>query len=702
MNLRSFLLFSLSIQLLFLSKEISAQKSEPDSTTYLLSLDDVVVTALYAPTDSRNALYKIRSIKKDVIEQRGAVNLEQLLNQELTIRISQDMILGGSLSLLGVSGQNVKIMIDGVPVIGRVGDDIDLSQIMLSNIERVELIEGPMSIVYGTNALGGVINLITKKTQADKYQVHVSGQLESIGSLNSNVQLGMRLSDKLQLRIDGGLNDFDGYNSTSGTGATSDRTFDWNPKRQYYTNASVLYDLGKDRQLRYYASVFDENIDNLGEIRRPQFKPYAFDDYYYTRRLDQSLSYEGKFLNHLYWNVLAGYNTFDRKKNTERLDLETNDATLVEGQQDTTRYNAFVFRPILASRYPASIVNFQAGLDVNYENGTGQRLRDPQFSGAEFSEITDLAAFASVQLRPIKALELQLGSRSAYNSRFKTPLIPSLHLKYAIAPDWQLRASYAMGFRSPSIKELFFYFVDLNHFILGNPDLQAEKAHNYQLIVDLNKKKEQHRFQATATAFYNDIRNKINLYDFVEVDGKFVPAAALGRTSTQFSYFNQDRFKSIGGNIRASYVYKSLNISAGIAPTGYYNFLSELESQSKYTFVDEVNAQISYQINKIGLTAAFFIRYNDKFIRFYQDVDDQGNTIVAQSIQDGFSLSDLTLKKSFWKNRVQLIGGIKNLFDITNVNISGMDGAVHSSGEGTVPVALGRNYFLRLSFDTYR
>jgi len=104
-------------------------QNSTDSISMYLDLDDIVVTAQYAPTDSRNALHKIRTIKREVIEQRGAVTLEQLLNQELNIRISQDLILGSSLSLQGVSGQNVKIMIDGVPVIGRVGDDIDLSQI---------------------------------------------------------------------------------------------------------------------------------------------------------------------------------------------------------------------------------------------------------------------------------------------------------------------------------------------------------------------------------------------------------------------------------------------------------------------------------------------------------------------------------------------------------------------------------------------
>lgn len=670
-----------------------AQTNSTDSIGMFLDIEDVVVTAQYAPTDSRNALYKIRTIKREVIEQRGAINLEQLLNQELNIRISQDLILGSSLSLQGVSGQNVKIMIDGVPVIGRVGDDIDLSQINLSNIERVEIVEGPMSVNYGTNALGGVINLITKKSQLNKYNVRFISQWESIGSLNLNAQAGVRLTDQLLLRVDGGFNSFDGFNPSE----VADRTFQWNPKDQWFLNSVLRYDLGDERKLSYSASYFDEQISNLGEIRRPQFKPYAFDDFYYTNRFDQSIHYEGKFLQNFYWNITGGYNTFRRQKNTFRVELEDNAESEVADQQDTTKYNALVFRPVLASRFANSKFNFQTGLDINYENGYGQRFADPEADRAQYSEIADYAAFATLQYEPIPVLQMQLGARAAYNTRFDAPVVPSLHVKYDVNSHWQVRASYAQGFRSPSIKELFFYFVDASHYIIGNPDLQAETSDNFQLILDYNKKWQENRLQATLTGFYNDIRNKIDLFDYIEVNGALIPAASLDTVSTQFAYFNQDRFKALGGNLRLNYGFKNLEITAGIAPTGRYNPLSEQEDVDKYTFATELNGQVNYHFKQLGLQTAFFVRYNDKLIRYYQTLDNEGNTVVAQSVQDGFALADLTLAKSFWKDRIQLGGGVKNLFDVTNVPFNGSNGGAHSGG-GNFPVGTGRNYFVRLAW----
>lgn len=682
---------------LFTAGLASAQMTTPDSIRMYGELQDVVITAQYTPTDSRNALYKIRTIKREVIEQRGAVNLEQLLNQELNIRISQDLILGSSLSLQGVSGQNVKIMIDGVPIIGRVGDDIDLSQINLSNIERVEMVEGPMSVNYGTNALGGVINLITKKSQLSKYSTQVVTQWESVGALNVNAQLGARLTDQLLLRLDGGFNKFEGFNASPPSDSLFARTFQWNPKDQWFVNGMLRYDLKEDQHLRFSAAYFDETITNLGQLRRPQFKPYAFDDYYYTTRFDQSVAYEGKFLKDLFWNVTAGYNIFRRQKNTLRLEMDTQAESEVAGQQDTTIYHAILFRPVLASRFANSKVNFQAGLDLNYEGGYGQRFVDPSAEKARFSSLSDYAGFFTVQYQALAALQIQVGMRAAYNTRFDAPIIPSLHLKYSFGKDWQLRGSYAKGFRSPSIKELFFYFVDASHYIIGNPDLKAETSDNFQLVLDFDKKWSDQRFQATLTGFYNDIQQKIDLYDYVIVEGKPVPAASLGQTSNTYAYFNQDRFKVLGGNLRLNYRLKNLEIATGVAPTGRYNPLSETEEVKTYTLTTELNGQLSYHFKKLKLRAAFFIRYNDKLVRYYQTLDTDGNPVVVQSIQDGFALSDFTLNKSFWKNRIQLGGGIKNLFDVRNVNVYGNQSIAHS-GDGASPIAMGRNYFVRLAW----
>lgn len=680
-----------------LAGKILAQESEQDSISLFYDLSDVVVTAQYTPTDSRQSLYKIRNIKRDVIDSRGTNNLEQLLNQELNIRISQDMILGSSINLQGVSGQNVKIMIDGVPVIGRVGDDIDLSQINLSNIERVEIIEGPMSVNFGTNALGGVINLITRKSQLRQLDLKVTSQYENIGTRFLNGQFGFKPGKKWLLRGDLGYNGFEGFNAAPPKDASMERTFQWNPKNSWFANTMLRFNTGEDGHARWNAGFFSETIENLGPIRRPQFKPYAFDEYYHTQRFDQSLAWEGRLSEHFFGQLTAAYNNFERKKESIRLDLETGDQVRILAEEDTTAFEAFVFRPVIASQFPNSPINFQAGLDFNFEKARGKRFQDNSSGGDFRAAIGDYAAFLAFQYNPTTAMQIQLGARAAYNTKFKAPLVPSFHVKYDLNEHMQFRASYASGFRSPSVKELFFYFVDASHFIVGNPDLKAETSHNFQAIADLQLPQKRD-LKLTLTAFYNDIANKIELYDFVEIDGVPVPAASLGQSSTKFAYFNQDRYKTLGINIRSSMKIKNLGIDAGIAPIGRYNPLSETGFADTYTFATEWSGRIGYQLQQINLEGQFFIRYNDKIIRYYQTTDIEGNPLTQQSVQDGFSMADLVFTKKINSLGLTLSGGIKNLFDVKNINISGSGGGAHTGGDNGSPVATGINYFGRLSW----
>ena len=159
-------------------------------------IDDVVVTAQYSPTSVENSVHKIKVISRQKIDDMAAVNLRDVLTNELNIRISQDNVLGSGMSLQGISGQNVKILIDGVPVIGRMDGQIDLNQINLNNVERIELIEGPLSVNYGSNALAGTINIITKKHQDEKLSLGINSYTENIGTYNLETNIGFTFHRK--------------------------------------------------------------------------------------------------------------------------------------------------------------------------------------------------------------------------------------------------------------------------------------------------------------------------------------------------------------------------------------------------------------------------------------------------------------------------------------------------------------------------
>ncbi|MEM0992327.1 MAG: TonB-dependent receptor, partial [Bacteroidota bacterium] len=506
--------------MVLLATSLSAQNNTQlptDTFEMSIELNDVVVTAQYAPTDSKNAVQSIRTIGRERIEQQGANNLEQLLQQDLNIRIRQDLVLGSSMSLLGVGGENIKIMVDGVPMVGRLSGNLDLSQINLNNIERVEIIEGPMSVSYGTDALGGVINLITKKSQRYAYEATVTQQLETRAENSTALDAGIRFGDDVLLRINGGRDWFNGFSEDS------TRSVLWNPKEQWYADASLRYDFAKDHRMVYQFSYFDEEVQNLGDVRRPQFKPYAFDDFFLTRRLNHALSHEGSVFKNFYWQNTLGYNQFDREVNSYRFNFRWEDTE--ENQEgmggDTTTFDTYVLRSVLASKFDDPTLNFQLGIDLRYEQGSGARIVE-EAGSTEPIDIGDYAVFGSIRYQPIQDLTLETGLRAMRNTRYTAPLIPSFHLKYELSETLSLRASYSKGFRSPSLKELFLSFIDINHFIIGNPNLQAETSDNLQANLNFDKSWQQQRFKARLHVFHNQINDQIQLFPFLEENEEIV------------------------------------------------------------------------------------------------------------------------------------------------------------------------------------
>jgi len=164
-----------------------AQTLTPADTSVAI-LDEVVVTGQITSQTLRNSAYKIKTINAERIKMRAATDVIGVLNSELGIRFSTDNTLRESdTKILGMGGSRVKILIDGVPMVDRDATRQSLSQIDINSIEKIEIVEGPMSVIYGSDALAGVINIITKKglKTGEHLQVLVRLQEESIANTYS-------------------------------------------------------------------------------------------------------------------------------------------------------------------------------------------------------------------------------------------------------------------------------------------------------------------------------------------------------------------------------------------------------------------------------------------------------------------------------------------------------------------------------------
>lgn len=647
-----------------------------------INLDEVVITAQYEPTQADKSVQKIKIIGREKIQQMGAVNLRDVLSNQLNVRISQDNILGSGMNLQGIKGENVKILVDGVPMIGRLDGNIDLSQINMNNVERIELIEGPLSVQYGTNALAGTINIITKKTFAKRASVGITSYYESIGTYNLTGDAGFSKKGH-NIQVSGGRNYFDGWNPADlpfyfpeARMADSLRYKQWKSKEQYFASAAYSYNF-KKAEIGLKSAYFDEVIYNRGYPRAP-YGENAFDDYYYTKRIDNSFSFKSKLSSAWSVNMLSAYNYYNRVKKTLYRDLTTLQDTLSgnSSDQDTSSFTLLMSRASFIRSLPNAKLSYEFGYDVNYESAFGRRIdKNLQYMG-------DYAVFATTEYKPVNSLVIKPGLRYAHNTVYKTPLVPSLNTKWTVSENHAIRASYARGFRAPTIKELYFLFVDVNHNIIGNSNLRSERSDNYALSYNYNRDIRKCKVRLDVNTFYNDIFNLINLAQV---------------NSTEYSYINVGRYKTIGVQLENSLTFKRLFVQTGFNYTGRYNQLSESIDLPGFVYSPEVLANVSYKFTKLKATTALFFKYTGK---------QPGYALVGETINQTFiqsyQIMDATIGKFFWADRIQLSLGCKNIFNITNINSSMSAGGAHSSSSTSMPLSTGRNYFAKLTFNFSR
>lgn len=639
-----------------------------DTVTWSKNLDQVVITSQFTPTDTRETVNSVRVLSRKVIEQRSVVNLQELLQTEANIRLSQDPILGSDISVNGLKGENLKILIDGVPIVGRLNGSIDAGQIPLSSIQKIEIIEGAQSLLYGSEASGGVINLITRKSQTSLIDTEVNSQYESNGFRNLSLRGGY--SDrKLTLQATGNLQHF-----VPATDTSMGRDQLWNPKKQRSLRTMMRFQPNEGTDLRFTGNVLTENIDNLGDKKREVFKPYAFDDYYLTNRYEFSLYGERWTKAKNLIQTTVGWNIFQRIKNSYRYNFDDDKKSLIEGMQDTSSAQGFLTRFTFASDKKERKWNYLIGLENYYETATGTRLLDTTAADPGTAYTNDLGIFTSGKIKIRRDITLQTGARWTYNMRYGTALTPSTWVMWQPKLPVQVRFSWAYGFRSPSVKELFFSFIDINHFVIGNPALKPEKSINLRGELAFKPiKLSEREITFTATGFYNKVNDRIIL-------------TALG--PVHYEYRNVNTWKTKGGSVRVNVnINDRIRYQSDVVITGFFNpesvknntsFLWSPDWANDLT-ISFLNGKISWNLwhKRTGKTP-FFYNEGGKTL--------QGSTSSYHMMNTGFSTH-------FYDKTIRLNCGVKNIFDVRQLQANNNNG-IHIEASNQQNIHWGRNIYI--------
>lgn len=674
--------------------ELTSQKAPAQVVLYpsAFAAPEYVVSALSGPTRIRESVYQARAIGQERIEGQGAQNLKDVLSNDLNIRIGQDAVLGSGISMQGLGGENVQIMIDGVPVIGRLDGSIDLSQLPLQNVEKIEIIEGPMSVQFGSSAIGGAINLISKKEQTHPFTGGFTLYGESVGQYNVDGRLSIQRGQH-RFALNGGRYFFDGFNPSD----TASRWQAWKPREQYFGNA--MYGVALKRlYLSSNSQVFYETLQFKGQPEAP-FNIAAIDQYFYTRRLDQTLQLTGFVGKSWHLNLTAAINTYDRQRQSFRKDLVTLQEIPVDSNVDV--FNRAMSRGVFhwLPQGDSTRFKWQVGYDAAWDYGEGPRISEGSQSFGEVS------GFSSLEYRPGKNWAFTPGIRYGYHSAFAMRPIPSFHAMWKNNLGFRIRASYAQGFRAPSLKELYFEFVDVNHNLLGNPDLLPEQSHQIQWGIQWQRswvalsetkprkwtplpetaegicpsKKTQIRFNLNG--FYNQVNNQIR---------------QVLQTNTSGMVYRSENISSVntlGGRVEGGVQWNRFVLDLGFSLTGIQQALEiDYQALQPYVWSQEYRAQAMVVFHEWQGRFQVFAKYNGRQPYLYSYVDPvSGDPSVRQGQVDGFASLDISYTQRFIKNKLRITILGKNMFDVTNVLQSGGGGGnAHSQGSGSLPTLWGR------------
>lgn len=665
-----------------LSGHAQSDRAKQEKT---LLLDEVVVTGQFAPQSLRNSLYKIRLITSEQIREKAATDIQSLLNTEIGIRMSSDQALGETdFELMGMSGNNIKVLINGVPLLDRLTRKQSLSQIDINSIDRVEIVEGPMSVIYGSDALAGVVNIITKKYAAGnkkRWRVGARLQEETVGR---EYQAFTRKGEHVQ-NVSAGYSfkngiyfsgSFTRHESGGWQGTYTGRAKQWQPKTQLLPGGQIGYK-GRNINVEYRLDYANENVLTEADInsltQKTSDKEFLVDRY--THQLQGNWQVNRRFS----LSVAGSYQDYNRRTRTTMIDLNTNKRTLSldKGAQDQTSFSSW-FGRVTGNWTLLPVLKLQPGIEFQRTVGEGDRIEGNH-------PMNNAALFLSAEYVPVKWMHVRPGIRTTRNSAFAAPkAIPALNVKLDFNPRITLRASYGRGYRAPTLQELYYSFHDSNHNINGNPDLKAEASDSYlaSLTGNIIQDKDM-RLTAALSGFYNLYKNRISLVEASDNPGYYL-------------YYNIDRYKTTGLVLESSFAWKSLSASVNLSCIGRYNELYEDKSidaahMPEFRYSPELSVNVSYDWRKVASFSLFY-KFTGKRQEYRLTSD---KDVVLQGL-NGFHWGDLTAMRRITPY-LTASAGVRNLFDVTFVksNINIVQGA-HGSTLAGSQIGCGRSYFVGL------
>ena len=595
-----------------------AEDADTLSTMKDVLLNTVTITGTRTPKTLDNTPVVTRVITADDIKKLDATNIKDVLLAEIPgVEFTYAMNQQVNMRMQGLGGMSVLFLIDGERLAGETLDNTDFQRLSMDNIERIEIVKGAASALYGSNSVGAVVNIITK-SQSEPWAVQLNTRF---GSENGEQRHGGMASFK-QGRVTNILNvQYD----TQDSYRVSDEDGKQTPvygTRQWNLRDKMIFQLADGHQLIGRAGYYFHERNSSAEQKDR------------ARDFSGGLRYQGQLSENDALDI--GY-TGDRYDKSDYYPATDKDYLDYKNMQHSLR--------ALYTHTFSQEIALTLGGDAMMDY-----LKSYQFTeGDDHHDQYTADLFAQADWTPNQHWNFVAGVRADYFSHYGWELTPKLAAMYRTG-NLKLRGSYSKGFRAPTLKEMYMDFNMANIFnIYGNQDLESEKTNSFSLSAEYVKQ----YYCFTLTGFYNILDNEITtLWD---------PTLEQGRGAMHYQNVEGTNLASADATLMARY---PCGINAKLSYSYFHEFPRGDAKNTADSRPHTLTAQVDYQKTwrRYALNVVLNGRWLSKADYYTVSVDSPG--IYNETTSPGYTMWRFTVLQKFW-DCLTVTASVDNLFDYT-------------------------------------